>query len=44
VKKEIKVGIIVIVAIGVFIYGFNFLKGHNIFNPQRKLYAVYPKI
>lgn len=44
VKKEIKVGIIVIVSIGVFIYGFNFLKGHNIFNPQRKLYAIYPKI
>lgn len=43
-KKEIKVGIIVILAIGTFIYGFNFLKGNNIFNPQRKLYAVYPKI
>lgn len=43
-KKEIKVGIVVLVAIGVFIYGFNFLKGNNLFNPQRKLYAVYPRI
>ena len=43
-KKEVKVGIIVLIAIGVFIYGFNFLRGHNLFNPQRKLYAVYPKI
>ncbi|MCD6066849.1 MAG: Mammalian cell entry related domain protein [Bacteroidetes bacterium] len=43
-KKEVKVGIVVLVAIGVFIYGFNFLRGHNIFNPQRKLYAVYPRI
>lgn len=43
-KKEIKVGIVVLVAIGVFIYGFNFLKGNNLFNPQRKLYAKYPKI
>lgn len=33
-----------LVAIGVFIYGFNFLKGNNLFNPQRKLYAVYPRI
>ncbi len=43
-KNEVKVGIIVVLAIALFIYGFNFLKGHNIFNPERKLYAVYPKI
>jgi phospholipid/cholesterol/gamma-HCH transport system substrate-binding protein len=44
VKNEVKVGIIVVLAISLFVYGFNFLKGHNIFNPERKLYAVYPKI
>jgi phospholipid/cholesterol/gamma-HCH transport system substrate-binding protein len=44
VKKEVKVGIVVLVAIGVFIYGFNFLQGNNLFNPQRKLYAVYAKV
>ena len=43
-KNEVKVGIIVVLAIALFVYGFNFLKGHNIFNPERKLYAVYPKI
>lgn len=43
-KKEVKVGIVVIVAIALFIYGFNFLKGHSIFNPERKLYAVYSRI
>jgi phospholipid/cholesterol/gamma-HCH transport system substrate-binding protein len=44
VKKEVKVGIVVLVAIGVFIYGFNFLRGNNLFNPQRKLYATYAKV
>lgn len=43
-KKEVKVGIVVILAIALFIYGFNFLKGHNIFNPERKLFAVYSRI
>lgn len=43
-KKEVKVGIVVVIAIGLFIYGFNFLKGHSIFNPERKLYAVYSRI
>ncbi|HEY1039630.1 MAG TPA: MlaD family protein [Bacteroidia bacterium] len=43
-KKEVKVGIVVLVSIGVFIYGFNFLRGRNLFNPQRKLYAEYAKI
>jgi hypothetical protein len=33
VKKEVKVGIVVIVAIALFIYGFNFLKGHSYFTP-----------
>ena len=43
-KKEVKVGIVVILAIALLIYGFNFLKGQNIFNKERKLYAVYPRI
>ncbi|MFL5752156.1 MAG: MlaD family protein [Bacteroidia bacterium] len=44
ISKELKVGIVVIIAIGLFIYGFNFLKGANIFNHQTRIYAVYPKI
>lgn len=43
-SKELKIGIVVTVAIGLFIYGFNFLKGADIFNHKYELYAVYPKI
>ncbi len=41
ISNEVKVGIITTVAIGCFIYGFNFLKGKNFFTHQRKFYAVY---
>lgn len=41
ISKEVKIGIITTVAIGCFIYGFNFLKGHKFFSTQRKFYAVY---
>ena len=44
ISKEVKVGIIVLAAIGLFIYGFNFLKGKNIFGKQFVVYAVYDKI
>lgn len=44
VSKEVKVGILVTVAIGLFIYGFNLLKGKNIFSSERKYYAVYQNI
>lgn len=43
-SKEVKVGIVTTLAIGCFIYGFNFLKGHNLFSSQRKFYAVYNNI
>ena len=43
-SKEVKVGIITTIAIGCFIYGFNFLKGRNLFSSQRKFYAVYNDI
>jgi phospholipid/cholesterol/gamma-HCH transport system substrate-binding protein len=43
-SKEVKVGIVTTLAIGCFIYGFNFLKGKNIFSTQRKFYAVYKDI
>jgi phospholipid/cholesterol/gamma-HCH transport system substrate-binding protein len=42
--KEVKVGIVTTVAIGCFIYGFNFLKGKDFFSTQRKFYAVYQDI
>lgn len=44
ISKELKVGIVVAIAIALFIYGFNFLKGADIFNNQTRIYAVYPKI
>ena len=44
ITKEVKVGIIAAIAIGFFIYGFNFLKGKDLFTHQRKFYAVYNDI
>lgn len=44
ISKEFKIGIVVTIAIGLFIWGFNFLKGFNIFQKDYTLYAVYPKI
>lgn len=44
ISKEVKVGIVTSLAIGCFIYGFNFLKGKNLFSSQRKFYAVYRDI
>ena len=44
ISKEFKIGIVVICAIGAFIWGVNFLKGTNLFSHKYYLYAVYPKI
>lgn len=44
ISKEVRVGIITAIAIVFFIYGFNFLKGKNIFSTQRKFYAIYNDI
>lgn len=44
ISKEFKIGVIVTAAIGLFIWGFNFLKGSNLFSEKYELYAVYPKI
>ncbi|PCH65042.1 MAG: hypothetical protein COC01_10480, partial [Bacteroidetes bacterium] len=42
--KEAKLGVLVTAAIVVFIWGFNFLKGSNIFSMEREYYAVYQRI
>lgn len=44
ITKELKIGIVVTAAIGLFIYGFNYLKGSNLFSHKYVLYAVYPEI
>lgn len=43
-SKEVKIGLLLLAAIALFIFGFNYLKGRNIFNPQAKYYAVYDHI
>ncbi|MBZ9650404.1 MlaD family protein [Psychroflexus montanilacus] len=43
-KKEFKVGILAIVAVALLIFGYNFLKGNNLFNSSRVFYAVYDNV
>ncbi|MBC7863443.1 MAG: hypothetical protein IAF38_10740, partial [Bacteroidia bacterium] len=43
IRKEFKIGVIVILSIGLFIYGFNFLRGKNIFKKETKIFALYEK-
>lgn len=43
-SKEIKTGLVVVVAIALFIYGFNFLKGRDIFSTSLDLYVEYDHI
>jgi len=43
-SKEVKTGILVVVTIAIFVYGFNFLKGKDIFSSREIYYAVYPQI
>lgn len=44
INNETKTGILVVVAVGIMILGFNFLKGKDIFKQENKLYAVYTDI
>src|SRR6185436_5169836 len=41
ISNETKVGILAIVALTLLIVGFNFLKGKNVFNHEKHLYAVF---
>ncbi|MDR2039200.1 MAG: MlaD family protein [Bacteroidales bacterium] len=43
-KKEIKIGIIVTLIIFLFLWGYNFLKGRNLFSSYNYYYTVFPKI
>ncbi|MCE2772896.1 MAG: MlaD family protein [Bacteroidetes bacterium] len=43
-NKQVKTGVVVILAIALFIYGFNFLKGKDIFSTSLNVYAVYDHI
>ena len=44
ITKEFKIGVVITASIGIFIWGFNFLKGKDLFSRKFELYAVYPKI
>ena len=44
ISNEAKVGILAIAAILVLVFGFNFLKGKNIFNRAPTIYAVFENI
>jgi len=44
ISKEIKTGVLVIASIALFIYGFNFLKGKDLFSKRRIFYAIYPEV
>ncbi|MEI9944587.1 MAG: MlaD family protein [Chitinophagaceae bacterium] len=44
INNETKVGILTIVALGLLIVGFNYLKGKDVFNRSTKIYAVFEKL
>lgn len=44
ISNETKVGLLTLVAVTLLILGFNFLKGKNVFNRSRKLYAVFNEV
>lgn len=44
ISKELKVGIVVTLAIAAAFWGFNLLKGINLFYPEREYYAVYDNV
>jgi phospholipid/cholesterol/gamma-HCH transport system substrate-binding protein len=44
ISRELKTGIVAVIAIAIFVYGFNFLKGKNIFSKQDTYYAIYPQV
>ena len=44
ISSEVKTGILVTATIGLAIWGFNMLKGRNLFTNDRDLYAVYDNV
>ena len=43
-NKETKIGIVALVILSLFVWGFNFLKGKNILSANSSYYAVYDNI
>ena len=43
-KNEIKTGVLVLLGIGLFVFGFSYLKSNDIFVSDRTFYAVYDDV
>ncbi len=43
-SRELKVGLLSVVTIGMLYFGFNFLKGSDVFSPNHKYYVIYDSI
>src|SRR5678815_3622215 len=41
ISNETKVGLLTIIALTILILGFNFLRGRNVFDRNKKIYAVF---
>lgn len=44
ISKEFKIGFFFVLAVGILIWGFNFLKGKDFLSKERIFYAVYPNV
>lgn len=44
ITNETKIGALATVSIALLILGFNFLKGKNLFEKEKDIYAVFPKV
>ena len=42
--KEVVVGLLFILALALFFWGYNFLKGINVFNKEKDIFGVYYKV
>ncbi len=43
-KKELKIGVIIVLALGFVIWGVNFLKGKNFFSSTKNYYVIYDEV
>ena len=44
IKRESKIGVVIVAAVAILIWGYNFMKGRDIFSHKRIYYAVYTNI
>jgi len=44
ISKEVKTGALALTAIVLFIFGYNFMKGHNILDSSKEIYAIYDNV